>query len=317
MLQEYDTSGILSNVTSKNLEKIRQLLEEKEKENKRLKEERENQAKLQKLKEKENKQLKEDKVKLQSNLEKKEQKIAQMKLINDAKDSELYFFQSTIPTDKQALEDFLHSIKTESSTIKNDVQTLTKKISKISSIDSEHIDNLLGIIDRINEANQRIHAIASYATKANFKGNIETVKQDIRLFTQEYLINIWTEFNDGIEIHINYSPLYNYTITFKPIEVAIILENLLSNSRKAKAKNVWVDFTQIENNQIQMKFQDDGNGLAKNVPSIDYVFRRGFTTTFGSGLGLHFVKNLVEQMEGTINAIETEKGLCFVFKFKL
>lgn len=304
-LQKYDTSGILSDITSKNLQTLGLVLEKKEKENKELKEENVKIAE-------ENKQLREVQAELQSSVEIKDQAISHMQIMNEAKESELQFFRSTLSMNKKRLENFLHGIKNSSATIGNCIRQL---IEEIADTNPKNSDNLLSIASTINEVNQQIHAVASYATKAGFNSRVKTVEDDICVFVQQYLKVV--RGSRRIKTYVSASNEHSYKLKFKPVEVVIIVDNLLSNSENAEAKNAWLHFTKVSDQEIEMTFTDDGKGLDKSVPSPDYIFRRGFTTTSGSGLGLDHVRKIIEKMAGKVSVLKTEKGLGFIFKFTL
>ena len=79
---------------------------------------------------------------------------------------------------------------------------------------------------------------------------------------------------------------------FEPIKIIIIIDNLISNSLKADAQNISINWSETDN-EILLNFMDDGIGIKeKNIP---FIFNYRFTTTDGGGLGLFHVKNIMEQ----------------------
>jgi len=63
-----------------------------------------------------------------------------------------------------------------------------------------------------------------------------------------------------------------------------------------------------------ISFKDDGKGIPqKNVP---FLFQIGFTTTDGSGLGLHHAYGVMEEMGGKLAYNEnSEDGTEFILTF--
>ena len=62
---------------------------------------------------------------------------------------------------------------------------------------------------------------------------------------------------------------------------------------------------------------NDGNGIDKVFsPNLDEIFDLGVTTTDGSGLGLHHVRQVVNEMGGSITVdAEYSDGAKFIIRF--
>jgi len=94
----------------------------------------------------------------------------------------------------------------------------------------------------------------------------------------------------------------------------IIIDNLISNSIKAKSTNIKITFNAINNDYLIIKFKDNGIGIPKNIH--DDIFKFGFTTTKGTGIGLHQVKKIMNEYgDITINT-ELKKGAEFILRVK-
>ena len=107
----------------------------------------------------------------------------------------------------------------------------------------------------------------------------------------------------------------NFSFSFRPIEVIIILDNLLNNSLKAKSKNVSVIWENQTDSEIELHVIDDGIGISDS--NKERIFDPRFTTTNGSGLGLYHTKEVIEKMGGSITVNnKLEKGVEFILKFK-
>jgi len=67
---------------------------------------------------------------------------------------------------------------------------------------------------------------------------------------------------------------------------------------------------------IQLSFKDDGKGIDDNI--LDNIFDFGFTTSRrGSGIGLYHVKEIIENLNGTIDVNNKLKtGVEFIISFK-
>ena len=121
--------------------------------------------------------------------------------------------------------------------------------------------------------------------------------------------------NQSIRISANKLESSNFSFSFRPIEVIIILDNLLNNSLKAKSKNVSVIWENQTDSEIELHVIDDGIGISDS--NKERIFDPRFTTTNGSGLGLYHTKEVIEKMGGSITVNnKLEKGVEFILKFK-
>ena len=86
---------------------------------------------------------------------------------------------------------------------------------------------------------------------------------------------------------------------FKPIEIAIITDNLIENSRKAEASKMIVKVLSCTDRLLEISFRDNGKGVSATCRKK--IFDFGFSTTEGAGLGLFHVKNILGEMNGEIS----------------
>ena len=140
---------------------------------------------------------------------------------------------------------------------------------------------------------------------------------DIVALLSNYLSTIYKFHTDNkLKITITNPENISFETTFKPIELTIIIDNLLSNSKKKNANNVIITFKKVEN-ILTISFKDDGDGLDENIHTPELIFDRGFTTTRGSGIGLFHVKQIMhDEFNGNITVNDKlNKGLEFILTF--
>jgi signal transduction histidine kinase len=121
--------------------------------------------------------------------------------------------------------------------------------------------------------------------------------------------------------HRNYIPIRfqqpnrtSFVTRFAPIDISIVLDNLLSNARKHKTKTIDVTITECSPERLVISFADDGDGIPKR--NIPHLFEIGFTTTDGSGLGLHHIREIMTDMGGSVVANPDRKpGAEFILTF--
>ena len=150
---------------------------------------------------------------------------------------------------------------------------------------------------------QQILTISRFATRANFRGDAEKITTDLIMYIREYLANIYGGVEEGTKkekIKISFIAPENavFEMQFAPIKVSIVLDNLISNSRKHGTKHIDVSVVDITQEKLLISFKDDGHGISSDKYSG--LFKFGATTTQGSGIGLYHSRNTMKEMKDII-----------------
>ncbi len=229
-----------------------------------------------------------------------------LKEMNKQKEKQVLFFQSERTLNEDELVNLQHHIGINAELINGSITNFKRKMDKKETISKEEV---IDILDEISIANQKIIAINKYATKADFLTNSETIQKDIVAFIEQYISNIHKVISNN-KINIEVQSINDEFITnFKPMEMTIIIDNIINNARKAKASKLLIAF-ELHNKNIDLLFKDNGVGLDKKIENKEDIFGKGYTTTKGSGLGLYHVKKIINSMNGSIDIIKnTPKGI--------
>jgi signal transduction histidine kinase len=231
--------------------------------------------------------------------------------------SETLFARAVVSTENKDLLSVQHHI------YRHSAQHITSFLDNlITAINNDAPkEKLLEIANKISFENKKIITLSRFVTKANFDTTTNKIKADLVRFVDEYVMNVYREYkhlamnNQNLNISCVVPKGLSFETTFKPIELIIILDNLLNNSFKAKSKSVKLIWQKGKSNEVNLRIIDDGIGIPdKNISKI-FDFR--FSTTNGSGLGLYHAKDVIEKMGGTI-AFEPEnkQGAEFILTFK-
>lgn len=226
--------------------------------------------------------------------------------------SQNLFLKSVKSQEFDDVVNLMHHIGISTGTIQNFIKGAIFKLDNNLEFEPGELKN---VFSKLNYELNKIYSISKFATKANFKVETKESLLDIVSFIEQYLINIIKPFlPKKIDLIVYEHNIEEFKTIFKPIELIIILDNLINNAKKgisAKEKTlsvsykpkIEVSFTKIDDSKIQLSVKDNGIG----IPNInkDKIFDYGFTTTEGSGLGLTHVKELVEKIEGSISLNET------------
>ncbi|MBL1277024.1 MAG: ATP-binding protein [Ectothiorhodospiraceae bacterium] len=228
------------------------------------------------------------------------------------------FLRSIVSSDLENVVALHHHIGIAAGTIENYVRNVSKKIRAGKPITAE---TFLSVLDEISFVARQILATTKFATKANFNLEAELIVEDLCGYIEEYVMNICSglikvdgDFQADMKFTWDSSVENGFEVNFRPLEIAMVLDSLINNAVKAKAKSISFNAS-VYDDELFVKITDDGKGI--KVAIENKIFDMGFTTTNGSGLGLHHAKNILTDMKGNIefsNAIS--KGTEFLIKFK-
>lgn len=234
----------------------------------------------------------------------------------EAVTSQKNFLQSEISDDTKNLESILHHIGLTTSIIKTEIENLVKAIN-INAPKSE----LVNVVKRISRQNEKITSFSKYFKKAAFNIHSTNVATDIVAFTNEYLENVYKLRDDLrtnrelLNVKINTPKDFEHKLKFNPIDMIIVLDNLISNSSKHGASEVELTWSKTTKD-FRLSLKDDGKGIKDDI--VDNIYDFGFTTSKrGSGIGLYHVKEIIEKLNGTITVNnKISRGVEFIITFK-
>jgi signal transduction histidine kinase len=258
-------------------------------------------AKLKRIvaeKEKESKLARAEAANLRVAVAQKDQKISKLFRETETYRAQTLFLKSIGSLEITNLLTFNHEILQNANIVDNYVGKIVKALRKL-----DKSSEVLQIAEKIGLANKRIMAITQFATRANFKSSAGKELTDIPAFFEQYIQNVARDFiATGLSIDLVNNVKEPFEIKARRIELSILIDNIISNAKKAQARNLTISISKKSSNVVIVSFQDNGRGLADSIKKIDDIFEAGVTTTSGSGLGLHHAKEIVDSLGGTIKA---------------
>jgi len=223
------------------------------------------------------------------------------------------FLLSSENKDSEQLESFLHQIIIYTSSAKQKITSTIIKLNKGNEIDREELnDSLSDLLESV----EKIMTTSRFATSANFKLDSTQISDDVSLYIQQYLETISTAYNSRIQIKVDIKAK-PFVTKFTPIELGMVLDNLVSNAKKARASFINFTISNADNNVLNILAKDNGKGLDKSIIEKDRIFEKGVTTTRGSGLGLFHTRKQIEKMGGEIFLPEKQEGKGFEIIIRL
>ena len=226
----------------------------------------------------------------------KNKKLADKLTIETKKNQYLTATRKTLSDDAEQL---IHSIDLyvgNASTYVNELLT--------SNIDDQIKSKVYSIKNNIDKAIK----VSQIIIKSNFDYKFTTQRVNLPKYIQEYLSVI--DLARG-NIKIETKNVIEKFALVNPIEIDIVLDNLVSNSIKAKAKNILVEFTK-SNNRLVIYYYDDGIGVSEILSNNpDSIFELGVRDSKekGSGIGMFDAKKRITNLKGSIDFIGNNRKL--------
>lgn len=207
------------------------------------------------------------------------------------------FLASVSSLDTETILNLHHQVMIYSIDIEQQIENFIVKYSDLEPISHEEV---LNILERISLLNKKISNISRFATKANFRLDSEKIEANLGDYIEQYINSVARDFLfDSIKVSVKADDGH-FKIKFKPIDISIIIDNLISNSRKSKSTEIVFTISYPDQKTIQISTEDDGKGLSKLISDPNRIFEKGYSTTDGSGLGLFHTKRILEEINGSI-----------------
>ena len=172
-------------------------------------------------------------------------------------------------------------------------------VCDFEKIDFQNTEETMGLIMEIDRSAAKIENLPKFVDSANFSLSSPKIKIDILKLIQEY---IEAKGSNRLSYSFNISHSIVKEVDF--LEVLMFVENVISNSIKAKASNLCINSCNISG-KCQIDFIDDGKGLhEKYLSNPQIIFKLGETTTpEGFGIGAFHMKEIIKNIGGEITAI--------------
>ncbi len=209
-------------------------------------------------------------------------------------------YLSAVRNTSKEVEDMLHVIAIASDGLDKILKVLIPTIRNGEGSNSYVLERL----NRMKLYSDRITQLTKLITKADIKDLRQSTIANIVSYTMEYL----KKFNGSM--YITFDNQIRTTILKKLslLDLSVVLDNLISNSSKAEAKQIHVTFRN-EDTRIIIDFSDDGTGVDMEMYNPEDLFEEGVTNrSGGSGIGLSTIKRTMKkQLKGDVKFLGNGK----------
>lgn len=204
-----------------------------------------------------------------------------------------------------------HEINNALAVLNGNIYMLKKKFPQ----EENALDKLNKSSDRIRNIVQLIKNKSYISTEKKYFNLSELYKDDLNLMKFTLNKHNITLLMDEIESNV----FINANLT----ECSQILSNLINNARDAllsadsESKLIKVKLSSDENNAVLI-VEDNAGGIPDGI--IDKIFDKSFTTKErgnGTGLGLYYVNQILENMNGKISVSVNDSKTIFSVTFSI
>lgn len=212
----------------------------------------------------------------------------------------------------QEVQDIIHAISINSTELVNLISNLSGNVSN-----GDYSQN--SILAKLSEASFYVNKIKQLSMLIT-KADIVALKNKVRVDIVEYVTEYVTNFKDSLRFTVEKNNQPEAWRRLSLLDIAIVLDNLISNSKKNRARNVGVFFSK-EGDSLVLDFSDDGDGVDLEIYTPETIFKEGVTNRRGgSGIGLSTIRYTMEsKLNGSVsfvgNQLHGMKGATFRLVF--
>lgn len=225
------------------------------------------------------------------------------------------FAESHLKSDSIRVAEFVHHIKILGNGAQSELRGILKRESSLSEDVRDTIEGVLFDLGRIAKSSKVI-------SRSGFSMMEDSLRHDIFSYVSQYIDDL-NEFSStrGVKISFDNKNESELVLNFSPVEVAMLIDNILDNANVAGAKNLIV-IADETSDQFTLKFQNDGAPLTKAY-NPENLFEAGVSTSEnGSGIGLNQVRRIIVGerdsigLDGTVSIYQYEGNVILQIRWK-
>ena len=207
------------------------------------------------------------------------------------------FLVAAASLDQDTILNLHHQILMHASDVHLGIKRMMRKLRKGAAVPR---DQWIDFLEHVSFRNSQILTASRFATKGGYKQQSAEIEGDLSVYIRDYIKTVSTLWApSGLYVDIQTDGC-RFQRAFRPIEVGIVIDNLVTNAAKARAQNIIFihEVGKGPKPAFSITVADDGMGWPASFAPLERAFEKGVTTTDGSGLGLYHVKQVVEDRLG-------------------
>lgn len=241
----------------------------------------------------------------------KEKSLAKATQENQARERQVYFLKSNTNQSVANLINGFHSVYTLTDATKGYINYLRDLLAPLEISNKNSILSIVGQIYQVNEKAHKLSDLAIHGGQSLKQSGVNSIYDFIRQYIDAGMVIQGLKYNLCTYHHA-------FNCKFDASSIAVVIDNIASNSIKAGATVLDITMSEMEK-FVEISFSDNGIGLNENINPTT-LFEWGFSSNKkkkGFGIGLYHIKQLVEEMKGTVSVDTTyHKGFRLIVRLK-
>ncbi|MBC8184559.1 GHKL domain-containing protein [candidate division KSB1 bacterium] len=257
--------------------------------------------------------------------------------------NQFQLFATNLPNKKSVSAKVEHQLTETISGFYDQVYEAIKKISQLAleaSIETNHATELqrqlLFLSDNLNKIKVNLNIKKDipvdvwnhiFRVVDDIKINIKAIKFSVfKYFTCDVypiLLRSVSQFQEKVNypVKLTSGTEKKILVCLKPSDLAVILDNLLSNANRAMLRSVDKRIeikTRSTDQYFEIECSDTGTGIPKNL--WEKIFDLNYSTKSGKtkgGFGLYYSRSVLEKFGGSIEVIKSGKNKGTKFRIRL
>lgn len=220
------------------------------------------------------------------------------------------------------INNMTHEFKTPIATISLAVDAIRNE--KVKS-DAARMDYFTSIIrDENKRMNQHVETILQAAVMDKQEFKLSLTKESVNVLIQQVLEGFRLQLSDkGAEVHLQLNAKPDI-IEADVVHFKNLINNLIDNAIKYSKEKLVLNISSMTT-RSKVRFVIEDNGIGMNKETVKRIFEKFYRAHTGNlhnvkgfGLGLNYVKTIVDAHKGSIKAESSPgKGSTFTLEFPL
>lgn len=238
------------------------------------------------------------------------EKVSKVELDLSIEKEKYLYLLATRRTLSPDADGLIHTIKINNIEVRDGLENIIDDLTE----NDFNIQDLIKRLGFLKICAERSLKMAEFVTRADLKDDIEKKDIDVVKYIVEYLSLYGDTFSEGLKFSFSNNSEH-LSKKLSVLNLSIILDNLISNAVKWDANKIQIDFEKVNYKQLLIFFSDNGKGLSeKFIHNSEKIFELSVRDVppsgySGSGIGLFYTKNLLNEMNCDIEFFGNNKVL--------
>lgn len=190
-------------------------------------------------------------------------------------------------TAKDAI-DAMHIIKGYADSI----DSLIAEVYEVANDSAVDITPIKSLLASIAQVSSKIMNSYNLVIRTQYSAGTDLSHDDIITFVNDYISTL----RQSVRVQTVNLRKVNDAVRYNPLELSIIIDNIISNSEKANAQSLTFTFEDCEYGLL-IRCMDDGYGL-KQSADPNRIFEPGYSATSGTGIGMSTIQKYINKIGG-------------------